>query len=218
MDILIIKHSDINEMNMDEMRELKARWDKMNKIAITVCNLYLAPFAFVTLSSTMRFVMQLLGLAIEFNTMIRNILPLVLTVTLLLALVQMKYDNIKGHIVTFLLYLSLLLISTFSTGFSMWLLLTIPLSLLPVILTLRCIVNYNIIIELREMPGYPMFYYTVSSKFADEIYLKEEKKPQQVTEDYKPWNAFDEETVKNKEDKGENSDDEDCIKEEGNDF
>jgi hypothetical protein len=51
------------------------------------------------------------------------------------------------------------------------------------------------------MPGYPTFYYTVTSKFADEIYLKDEKKSLQSTEDYKPWNAFDEETVKNIEDK-----------------
>ena len=217
MDILIIKHGDIKEMNMDEMRELKARWDKMNKIAITVCNLYLAPFALVTLSATMRFVMQLLGLAIEFDTMIKNILPLALTISLLLALVQMKYDNIKGHMVTPSIYLLILLISTILTGLSYELLFVIPLALLPVILTLRCIVNYNIIVQLREMPGYPTFYYTVSSKFADEIYLKEEKKPLQSTEDYKPWNAFDGEIDKNKE-KGANAGDENCIEEEGNDF
>lgn len=217
MDFLIIKHSDITKMDMDEMRELKAKWDKMNKIAITVCNLYLLPFALVTVSATTRFVFQLLGLMVDYQ-MLKNILPLALTVTLLLALVQMKYDNIKGHIVTFSIYFLILLISTVLIGLSYELLFVIPLTLLPVILTLRCILNYNIIIELSKMPGYPMFYYTVSSKLADEIYLKDETEPQQVTEDYKPWNAFDEETVKNIEDKGDSLDDENCITEEGNDF
>ena len=51
------------------------------------------------------------------------------------------------------------------------------------------------------MPGYPTFYYTVTSRFADEIYLKGENEVLKSTKDYKPWSAFEDETVKDTEDK-----------------
>ncbi len=228
MAFLKIKHGDITKMSMDEMRELKSKWDKMNKAAITICTYYLVPFFFVVISTTVSLIIQLVGLSLDYN-MFKNILPFFIFIPLIFSIVQMKYDNIKGHLLTFLLYLFLLLILVYKIGFHFWLYVTAPILLVPIFLTFRCMLNYNIIIKLRKMPGYPTFFYTVSSKLAHEIYLKNENqdgkqdikkddmKSERISKDYIPWNAFDEEVDKNKE-KGANAGDENCIKEEGNDF
>ena len=201
MDFLIIKHSDITKMNMDEMRELKARWDKMNKIAVILSACYLAPIIFVAAHAATIILWHIITKALvqEFNiSYVTNLLPIIISLCLILALVKMKATGIKGHIATIIIYVLIGLVAFFIEPLYEYFFLA---SLIPMVFIFRCILNYYIIIELRKMPGYPTFYYTVSSKFADEIYLKEEKKPAQPIEDYKPWNAFEDETVKDTEDK-----------------
>lgn len=228
MVFLKIKHGDITKMSMDEMRELKFKWNKMNKAAITICTYYLVPIFFVSVSTTVSLILQLFRLSIDYN-MLENLLPLLLLIGLVLALVQMKYENIKGHIVTLLLYLLVLLTFIDSMGISLLSCITYLIILTPIFLVLRCIINYKMLLALKNMPGYPTFFYTVSSKLAHEIYLKNENqdgkqdikkddmKSERISKDYIPWNAFDGEIDKNKE-KGANAGDENCIEEEGNDF
>lgn len=223
MAFLKIKHGDITKMSMDEMRELKFKWNKMNKAAITICTYYLVPIFFVSVSTTVRLILQLFRLSIDYN-MLENLLPLLLLIGLVLALVQMKYENIKGHIVTLLLYL-LVLLTFDSRKISLLSCITYLIILTPIFLVLRCIINYKMLLALKKMPGYPTFFYTVSSKLAHEIYLKNENQDEKqdvkilekLSKEYIPWNAFDEEIDKNKE-KGANAGDENCIEEEGNDF
>lgn len=197
-------------MNMDELRELKTKWDRMNSLAVKVCTFYLAPIGLLSVYGITIVFMHLITLALvsEFKIdFIKNLFPILVLIGLIFCIVQMKYDNIKGHIGTIILYFAIgagaFSVDVNYDNF-------FALSLIPMFFVFRCVVNYKVIVELRTMPGYPFFIYTVAEKFADQVYIQDKRfsEIEPVSpEEYIPWNAFDENedenTTDNKDIKGE---------------
>ncbi|OQA49417.1 MAG: hypothetical protein BWY46_00701 [Firmicutes bacterium ADurb.Bin300] len=199
MDLFLIKHGDISKMDMDEARMLKSRIDKTNKTTVRICTFFLIPVAMISIFGTTRFILQIFGLSMNFELI--NIYPLLLLVALTLSLVRIKYDDFKGYAFTAGLYLSLLLTGLF---WEIYLALFL-FSLIPMFFVLRSMFNYKILKELKLLPGYPFFIYTVAEKLAGDIYIREEA--QKADEDYIPWNAFDDSSSKNENSDKEHSND-----------
>lgn len=203
MTIIRIKHGDISKMNMDELRELKTKWDKVNKMACRFSTYFLAPIAFMSIIGVTKAVILFFTLAVGWEFFM-NLFPLVMFTGLTLFLVKMKNDDIKGYVGTIALYLTLCVAyySVFTE--------TVFVFLIPTLFIIRCLINYDILKKMREMPGYPFFIYTVAEKFADQVYIQDKRfsEIEPVSpEEYIPWNAFDENedenTTDNKDIKGE---------------
>ncbi len=191
LDLFRIKHGNIAKMDMDEARALKLKVDKINKISVRICTFFLIPIAGVSIFGTTRFILQIFGLSLNFG-LFKTIYPLLLLVALTLSLVRMKYDDFKGYALTAGLYISIL-----SAGFLSELYFALfLLSLVPMFFVLRSMLNYKILKELKAKQGYPFFIYTVSEKFAGDVYIREQVK-EKTDEEYIPWNAFDDSRSKN---------------------
>jgi len=221
----IVKHGDMTRMENEELRLLQNKWNRMSNFAIKTSTAVVAVLGIGSASGLTMFIIELFTLSVQLSSFSR-FFPFMVFLLLLWSISRMKYQEYRGFVSALVLEICVFIVLInigvgSSASFEPLFIVAAFLTCIPIVLNIRCICNYRFLRELKKIPGYPYFTYTMYQKFSPYIKNEEMLSPKE-DENFVPWNAFDEQSD-DKEDKDETkgedtNDNENKNPEKGNDI